>query len=212
MYSWLPPSCTSSFRSKSPLLFWIGQLSSTKDKAPPVKMLFPKPPYYFHLSCANLVHTLDTNNSTELQHSPWTVKLIPGYCVLDSVTNFLKPVTVRNTCKFLWLALQYSLLCYIYSNRTIIDNCTILALSNFIKHQDPHETSVSKVLALQVSLLPLSNCSGFMVVLCILTSGIINTLLAGQQEEHLVKIDHQNSEITRYSPQEARVMHHKVAT
>lgn len=47
-----------------------------------------------------------------------------------------------------------------------------------------------------------------MVVLCILTSGVISTLLAGQEE---VKIDQQNSEITRYSPQDAPVIHDKVA-
>lgn len=72
-------------------------------------------------------------------------------------------------------------------------------LRNFINHQNPYETSVSKIL---MSLLPLSNSSGFMVVLCILTSDVINTLLAQQQEVHLVKIDQQNSEISRYSSQE----------
>lgn len=85
-------------------------------------------------------------------------------------------------------------------------------LRNFIKHQDPYKTSDSKILVLQVSLLPLNNSFGFKVVLWILTSGVISTLLARQQEVHLVKIDQQNSEITRYFPQETPLMHHKVVT
>lgn len=85
-------------------------------------------------------------------------------------------------------------------------------LRNFIKHQDPYETSVSKILSLQASLLPLGYSSGFVVVLCMLTSSVTSSPLAGQQERRLAKSDQQNSEITSYSPQEGGVIHHKITT